>query len=35
MFGVLKIFYVLIRTFYIDIYHVHISPPKMISFVRL
>ena len=30
-----NIFYMLIRAFYIDIHHVHISPPKMVSFVRL
>ena len=28
IFAVWKIFYMLIRTFYIDIHHVHISPPK-------
>ena len=27
-FGVWTIFYMLIMTFYIDIHHVHISPPK-------
>ena len=30
-FGVWRIFYMLIRTFYIDIHHVDISPPKMVS----
>ena len=35
IFGCFKISYMLIRTFYIDIHHVHISPPKMVSFVRL
>ena len=35
MFGVWKIFYMLIRTFHIDIHHVHIAPQKMVSFVRL
>ena len=35
LFCVWKIFYMLINTFYIDIHHVHISLPKMVSFVRL